>query len=427
MILSIISILIIFGIFIYKPIKGLIVLIVWLPTLRLLSINSTDVVVWDVILFSFYTLLAYYKTAISKLKSFPLLIAFLLCILSKAITFIYWNDGHYLNFAANLSDYFLVFLFWIFYKPRKGYFVFFIKNLVLYLLILSSIGLYESLILGTYNPFIEYLMANKELSATLSYESNYRFGFWRAQSLTVWSDPLCIICGIGWVFLIYSYLHKYLKSNLAICLLFVVLPITMFITGGRAAMMGTFIMLLSCVGKINRRTLFRLVPLIVVLLIVFNIGDYGQQLIDSFSGKFENQSDGGSSLEMRTMQLNAALMYLNQSPIIGNGLGFSAIAQERTAALMGVESIIFSTLINTGILGLISLAVLIISSLVWVVRVRAYHLIFFLIGFYTAKILTLLFSIHETYILLFLIPIVQEFYSSNMVSSIFSQAKIKKQ
>ena len=77
MILSIISILIIFGIFIYKPIKGLIVLIVWLPTLRLLSIHSTDVVVWDVILFSFYTLLAYYKTAISKLKSFPLLIAFL--------------------------------------------------------------------------------------------------------------------------------------------------------------------------------------------------------------------------------------------------------------------------------------------------------------------------------------------------------------
>lgn len=133
---------------------------------------------------------------------------------------------------------------------------------------------------------------------------------------------------------------------------------------GGALLSGSRSVLLSVLGgymffflirsRLNVRKILILAVSIICFFFFFKELAVIQGFIDLFTSGGDNSV--GSSRDMRTDQLVGSLYWFQQSPIFGNGYGFienAAPDNAMKAMVMGSESLLFSILIQSGILGFI--------------------------------------------------------------------------
>lgn len=147
---------------------------------------------------------------------------------------------------------------------------------------------------------------------------------------------------------------------------------------------------------------------LVIIIVTIAIG-IGASYIDAVVNSFVNTDNvGGSDMDMRYWQLMTTFQLFENNPIIGNGLGYIYNAISRYGALAGGESIIFTTLIDRGILGSISILVLWGCLFAYLLKRKYYSMLFLLAAFVASKIATLVYGFNEAFIFLYLIPLMRQ-------------------
>lgn len=387
MIFSLIAIIVLFYYFVKEPSKCLALVFVWYPTMVLLPVcRGVNVTTLFIYMLLFYSL---YKYGTKRFLSFPFLIPFVICIVSYFISAIF---GHKiaLSVAKWVEQYFLVWTIWVLYKSTKENNRFLFYNLMGYLIVLDIYAMIESVTIE--NPFLDYLRSS---GVDIPQQASHyvRYGFYRSQSLTVWTSIMAVASGMGALFLAYSFFGKILKPSLILYVVWILCLIGVFISGARSVMV---VVAISALGFLKH--LINIKYIIIIGLVGFvavsMTGDLFSEVIDSF---INPEEAGGSSFEQRGLQFLVAFRYWMKAPIIGNGLDFTNLLVSMEVGLLGAESIIFRLLIDRGIIGLLSFILLYAYSC-WVLHKKGLSFLsFILIGFAFGKIVALLFTLDEAY------------------------------
>ena len=383
--------------FLYDKSKCIIICAIVYPTLCLFTIGKIPVIMIFVFLVYIYWILddsKYIK------KKFPFLLPFSISVLSYVISY-FWGKtfGHHNSLISNVIYYVFIYVLWIYWPSKVNkYKRFLYVSFLIYLTIVSVFGIYESL--TGKNQFIHYLYTNGMLERETS--SQIRYGFHRAQSLTLWFETYAATCGMGIAFIWASVLRKFIKPNIYIFILTLLLIISVVTSGSRSMMFMTMIMILGIIPKVasHAKVLFVIVPLLIMLY-------YAQEkLFDQVVNSFANQEQfHGSSIDMRKDQLKSTIKFWEKEPIIGHGLGYIGEATKKDRNLWGGESIIFFALIDRGLIGLLSLLYLYAAMGIFFLRKQRLDIFMMIFGFLCGKIITMVPAMVEAYILIYAIPL----------------------
>lgn len=400
MIFSIVIIFILAIIYFKSPLKCLLILFIWFPTLIMFRLGKIPIIpTFTFIIFAMLFVKQNYKLYLLR---YPFLFPSIICIISYSLSYWFGVGERHISLLANaFSSFLLPYLLWRMYIPTVSNRNFMQKQLIIYLFILSVYGLVEAL---TGTNIIAQALYHYGIIENLT--DSMRYGLHRAQSLTMWSSVFGSACGLGMVFLLNSAFRGYLKIDKHLYTLFAFLLMGVVTSGSRTVIAMTCIALLSVLPFI-RRHIKAFIPLLLTLFLLFII--VGSSILSEVIDSFINHEDaGGSSLEMREMQYEAALWFFQLNPVLGNGLGFIGEAISADEKLLGGESIIFKTLIDRGIVGMVSLIILGVYVLAVLVKRKMYFLCFFVIAFTFAKVMSLLPSLDEAFILLYIIPFIKQ-------------------
>ena len=390
--------------FLYKDIKVfLICIVVFYPTLYLVpnigSISFISILAYCSLI---YCLLFPHKLYMNQGEAFPFKMSFFFFFLSYFFSSLF-NTFSLVNLINSTSDYVLIIALWYLLKPNVKISNAFIKVLTFYVILLCSYGAYEALT-GN-NPVIQGLIDFGRLGNIYTNDNSFRTGFFRTKSLTIWCEAYGIICCCA----IFTYLYMFFENNIrSKCLLLVLLVLLFFgiiTTNSRTIWVTSVIMSSVILLYAKKRFPLLLTFLLSILVVIFYNLDY---FLDSFVNPIMNINDdsGGSSLELRTGQLKISII-ATKNIWFGNGINAYSKAQQIYSGLWGVESIWFTTLIDRGILGLISLFVLWCDVIVYVVKTHYFKMLFLFVGYLFTKIATLAYGFSEIYILLFIIVLIR--------------------
>lgn len=117
---------------------------------------------------------------------------------------------------------------------------------------------------------------------------------------------------------------------------------------------------------------------IILYLSIPQITNILDQTITVVTGT-ESKQVGGSSIDMRQLQLEASLLYFSKSPIVGNGydyfinqLGWGGKdkSQQEDGNLQGLESVAFSLLLEKGLVGIVSYLLFWGGVLIYLIKKR---------------------------------------------------------
>ena len=249
----------------------------------------------------------------------------------------------------------------------------FSQKLIPFVIIVCFFGIIE-ILLGDNIPYklvnaaFPYYEGSQNLSATMSFVES-----WRLRTCFTTKHPTAFGTLLMSLFLFYfpnlRIINRERKKNILVLAL---LAINLFLCGSRTAM------LCSALG-VCLYLYFKLKPLlkiIVASIFIFASSAILAVLLQNFK---TNEDHGGSSLDFRTSQLLFSVAAVYNSPIFGNGNKYTShvIFAEDTRAsdssgtdLGGLESIVFSLLIDRGFLGLFSYYLLLIWMFVLLFRYR---------------------------------------------------------
>lgn len=379
---------------------GVLLLLVCFSTLKLFIFNQLillDVLV--LIAFLFVLGKACYRRNIT---SFPFKTGFLAAFSSYVLTFLFTSTRVSMgSFLSILSAFMLSILVWSTYDNSLS--LKFKRLLFIYLGCLAVYGLYEAFTMT--NPILDYLVSRNNIFIAEQADDYVRFGLYRARSLTSWCSTFGTVCGVGFIYYLYNFLdHNYTKKN-AIILIMLLSLSGVFACGTRSVITMVLIMSLCCVKYIQRIRIF-IAILVVVSLGYFSFQDFFDQIFVSF---VDHEHAGGSSLDLRSVQFLAAYSFFQENPIFGNGIGYTySFATESNSSLMGAESIIFTTMIDRGFWGIVSILFLWVSSIVFLVRNKLSFLSFLVIGLAVGKIISSLIGIPETFIYPYVILLMKD-------------------
>ena len=370
--------------------KCILLMGIWFPTLYLFSIGRIKV-------FSILVFIIAINLSVSKWKkiaSFPCKYAFLVCITSYIMT--NTIDNHPRLLAENLSYYIFPLILWVGYNDKCiTLHRFIIRNLLIYCSIISLYGICEALTAS--NPILN-MLRNFNVFETEQRADYFRFGLYRAQSLTIWCSCFGTVCCFYLLLLLHvSILQKkrhFIIFNSKDYLIMTGLFVCVFICGTRSVISMFAISTVSFIPYFYTRTKKIIIYTIPILVLLVVFPDFFNNVYDSF---VHHEQTGGSSIELREIQLEASLFYLNKSYLWGNGLGYVGIAESMDNLLYGAESIIFKVMIDRGIVGLVSIAILWISMLIFVMRKLNIFGGFLVLGFALGKLMSALLGIPETY------------------------------
>lgn len=375
------------------PTKTILLTIIWYPSMTLYKVLNPALVV------SAGLMLLYLKERrkIGKIIDFPFWIPFLVCLSSYVISFTVWSSS-YASVYSSIFIYLLPLFFWIYYKGNAQWHKFYMKHLILYLFILSIVGIIESIC----NINIFYDIA-KSLDPEIPDKGfNIRFGLKQAQSITIWCECYGMVCGLA-AAVIPFYMDKWkIKFSIKYYVLLGFLLFSVICSGSRSAIVSCAICLIGTILHFNlKKLLLFLIPVILVPVIF-------PEMFDEIYGSIVHQGTyGGSSSDMRENQWLFCLSYIGKDTLFGTGLGRTwTIGYE--SDLLGAESILFYTIIDRGFWGLITIAFLYIYILFYLFKNKNFALCFVVIGFLVNKIVTLTAGLDETYPLLWLIPLLKE-------------------
>lgn len=377
----------------HKPTKTILISVIWYPSMTLYNVLNPGFI----ISVSLIVLFVRDWNKIKKKNQFPFWIPFAFCASSYVISYFIWHAGPSAIYQS-LFIYILPIAFWIYYKDNIHTRHFFMKHLVTYLFILTLVGVIEAIF--HINPFFDLAKAmNPEIPDK---GFNIRFGLKQAQSMTIWCECFGTVCGMA-AAVIPFYLKKWnLRIDLKMQLLLGLLLFSVICSGSRTAIAASAICLVGTFLHFNVKSMLLLLVPIMLLPFIF------PDMFDEIYGSIVHQSDyGGSSSDMRENQWLVSLYYASQNLLFGTGLGKTfTIGYE--SGLLGAESILFYTIIDRGIWGLITIGFLFVYIVVYLVMHKNYCLCFIVLGFLANKLITLTAGLDETYPLLWLIPLLKE-------------------
>jgi hypothetical protein len=401
-----IFLLIVFGMlvisFIQSPLKAILMTIIWYPTLIMFKVGGFFTVVSIFCIFMITYMII--EKVPFKFRDFPWKYSFLLCISSYMLTFLFSPSGfHPTEIPGYIHIFIMPYLVWRFYTPKEKIRRFFIFNMSIYLFILSLYGIYENSI-GR-NPFIEYLN-NIHVISYVNHEG-WRHGIENSiQSITIWGEVTGYICTISIAYILHCIFLKIQKPYLILYILLGLLTVCSFLCGFRSIIVTLTITLCSFFPYIKSRFKYFLPLLIIAFLLLDNFSDIANEMLSSI---INHESSKGSTFESRTLQFGMAMQLTQKNPFIGSGIAMMQQYQEQNRNILyGLESIIFTTSISRGFLGLVSILFLWLQSLYIFAKRKHYELCIIMLAFIFLKTATLVYTIDETHALLFLIPLMIE-------------------
>ncbi|MFI3319049.1 MAG: O-antigen ligase family protein [Rikenellaceae bacterium] len=258
-----------------------------------------------------------------------------------------------------------VYLMWMLIKDKRDI-LFLVKWFTIAFIPITLYAFYEYSIQS--NPLMEYqvtLVADAERALDFTYDAERGRGY-RVQSMF----EHAIGAGINWAMffiltflLIFRYRWSSTKANLAVAVSIISL-LAIFFTNSRASLVFIMIGSMAVVNfKNSKFYTYLLIGIGVILAASPLYIDYMNNLLSIFDSKVQ-ASVGGSNLEMRLNQLDAAIALMKRSPIVGLGYKFQNVMSGRTVdALLGMESMWFRILTQFGLLGVVANSVLAYFSL----------------------------------------------------------------
>lgn len=249
----------------------------------------------------------------------------------------------------------------------------FAKKLIPFVLVICFFGVIEILLGDNYpyriiNAAFPYYEGSKDLNSSLSFVESWRF-----RTCFTTKHPTAFGTLLMSLFLFFSpYFKKKDPERKKIILVLALLALNIVLCGSRTAMLCV----VFGVGLFIYMKLKPMLKIIITGTIIFSFSAILAILIENFK---TNTDHGGSSLDFRTSQLLFSVAAIYNSPIFGNGNKYTShviFADESRASdssgndLGGLESIIFSLLIDRGFLGLFSYYLLLIWMFVLLFRYR---------------------------------------------------------
>lgn len=186
---------------------------------------------------------------------------------------------------------------------------------------------------------------------------------------TATSDTWSFGMFISLAFMISYFVNKYLKSNYSL-ICYVLCAIAVVLTVRRAPVLTllSFYFLLSILYyklsfKIYVYVFVGIITLYMVIILIPELASF-RHIVESsvfFWDDSVAHENGvtGSSLKLRLYQLNYTVTNISESPLLGNGWG--AQYAKYHPGMYGWESIIFTSLFQSGYLGIIALTYLFVS------------------------------------------------------------------
>ena len=203
--------------------------------------------------------------------------------------------------------------------------------------------------------------------------NRYLFGH-RTRIASTWSHPISygFVCCV--FFFVCLTARRLIGEKYKILLFLIVCSI--FICGSRTVLLCFLLMVLCYV-----MTMFNIGRQIKYISIITALGLFTMFLIPSVANKMENlimtmqgvDDSSGSSIDMREMQMEASLAIASQFPITGGGLDYAREVMgfgtdewnnEYREELQGMESIIYTIIIERGLVGIV-IELFIIGSILW--------------------------------------------------------------
>ena len=302
-----------------------------------------------------------------------------------------------LNFISIITEHYIIMvLIWNANLKNKDIYSFFQVSFLL-IFIIGCYGLYEKL--SSNNPFHSIIMqispGTSQRNLIFSYENMVRGGIYgRVQS--VFHHPItygAILC--MFIVFIITFLSetKNPGKRIIFVLLLLLLLVNLIFVNSRSPILFLIICLTGLLLLSNIKTkaiIFSIGILIIVLIFSFKIFENYKIMLLSALLFWKDEYwyiIGGSSVEYRYLQWLATLHYMKNAPFFGHGLTFSRSMIEEDAHLQGIESILFETLLDTGIIGLIGYIVFFTSILYILLKQRSIQEIAFNKKLYESMIL----------------------------------------
>lgn len=247
------------------------------------------------------------------------------------------------------------------------------NKLIPFVVMVCIFGIFEILLGDNYpyrivNSAFPYYEGGQDIDSAMSLVESWRF-----RTCFTTKHPTAFGTLLMSLFLFYCpYLKKGHPQQKKIILLLILLALNLFLCGSRTAM------LCSAIG-VALLIYMKLKPLLKILIAGTAIF-VSSAVFTIMLGSFQtNTEHGGSSLDFRTSQLLFSVASIYESPILGNGnkytshviFGEDARASDSSGNdLGGLESIIFSLLIDRGFFGLISYYLLLLWMFILLFRYR---------------------------------------------------------
>ncbi|MBB6002416.1 O-antigen ligase [Arcicella rosea] len=327
-----------------------------------------------------------YNNLIKKIKSFPLkyswgavLIGFIITSIADVrlkldfVKIILWGGGFFLdNFLVVFLCYNLI---KTFDDLIRAY-----KIILLFFGVLSVYGIYNIVTRDNfYMSIISNVYGVRDLAEV--YMSG-RDGRFRISSFTWHPIYYGFVLGMGILMsllLLISIKLKTLSKRVYLCILLGVIVNLLFVNSRTPffSLIAGLLIFLVFGLDLQKKLRFTFIAIglsSILLTSVPKFSEFVNDSLDTFSSKGSKLE--GSSVEMRNMQLDAALLIFSKNPVTGNGidyiitnLGFSSEVENRVSDsdFAGFESYLYKMLIEQGLIGIVSQTVFILSIMFYLV------------------------------------------------------------
>lgn len=267
------------------------------------------------------------------------------------------------NFIAFFISEFLLryFVFIYAYTLISSYKDFHIINrwLVYSMIVLTLFGVHN--FLNRYSIFMDSISVGNMDYDSVGLRYNANDERYRVQSMFALACNYGYVCNIVLLWALFTYTNKLIRKN-HFLLLTLCAALGVIMCGFRACMLSTIISV--CVWALcvfpKRKFAKIIVMAIILIIILYSNIPFVAEKVGTFLTMFDVNNQDGSSISMRIMQLTAVLSHLDGYYLFGRGWGFflydmgyidgaSGLLDEE---LLGMESIIFHLLLESGLLGI---------------------------------------------------------------------------
>lgn len=377
--------------FLYKHFyKTCVFIMIW--SLVFMHVNvGNDYNLWS--LSALITLVLFIHKAVNgeiKLGNFPFVKSYVVLILSFVLAGFSLKIG---MIGAMVGMFLYPYVVWLAKDKIKNYWRFLFINFAVFSFIILSVGMVE-LVTG-FNPISLYLESINVMNFSEVSDDYLRFGMYRCRSLTAWCSTYGVACGFMMITILFCTYYKRFHLPIFSYVLCVFLFIGVISTGTRSVYVAVCIGLIPLIMNYATKFKYILLLFVIIGIVYTNNQELFDEIIDSF---IHSDETGGSSVELRKAQFQAAYKYFERSPLFGNGIGAVGDAMEKNAQLYGAESCIFIIMIDRGLFGFVAYGLFNIQMLLYLWKNCRYRVLVFIpIAILVGKIISAFIDIDEVY------------------------------